>query len=135
MKVYVAGASKEIARCKAAMAAVRELGHEVTYDWTADIEAAAGPDETLDRAHLAQVAIEDLRGVKRARLFWLLLPEGDSTGAWTELGYALGLGVDYHADRPAIIVSGQRRRSCFWTLADHVFDTDGEAREWIRWAV
>ncbi len=120
MNIYVAASSHEIPRAQKAMNALRKAGHTITSDWTETMLSASGPDDTLDRETLREVAEECMRGVQNAQLLLLLLPEGTSTGAWTELGIAL-------AEDIFIVVAGTKKRSCFWALADDVYDTDDEA--------
>lgn len=139
MNIYIAGASKELPRVRAAMEAVRAAGHHVTFDWTAEVEKAGRPDHELHRDVLVHVARADINGAFDASVFWLLSPTAESAGAWTELGYALALRDSAHTRFIAgeeggprrIIVSGPRR-SCFWTLADLAVDTDDEALASIR---
>lgn len=54
----------------------------------------------------------------------LLVPNNTSTGAWTELGYALGIG------KP-IIISGNAERSIFADLAFKKFENDEETLKFL----
>ena len=131
-RVYVAGASKERHRCRGAMKMIQRSGFEITCDWLAAIEAEGLANEGLNDAKRRHYADEDLRGVERADLVWVLAPEAASTGSWTELGAALilrrlGLGAG------VIVVSGPaRERSIFAVHADFETDHDLEALDWIR---
>lgn len=130
MRVYVAGASREMDRCAAAMALVRELGGTITCDWVEAIRASGSPanEGKTDEERRAD-ATEDLKGVSDADVLWLLAPEGTSAGAWTELGYALALRSTtrhHESGRPLrIVVSGRASaRSIFAALADEEIPSD-----------
>ncbi len=130
MKIYVAGASKEPERVRAAMTAVRAHGWEVTLDWLADIEAAGSANEGLSQLDRVRYAQSDLRGIDRADVVWLLAPVIGGVGAWVELGYALARGY-------TVIVSGaSSARTIFAALAEeeHVSDLDALAslRDYAR---
>jgi nucleoside 2-deoxyribosyltransferase len=119
-KVYVAASSKQMDRASQAMAQLRAAGHEVVHDWPAIIEArgVANPlDATQDERW--DWAIDDLQGVKRADVLWLLVPNEEGAGAFVELGYALALG------KP-VIASGVYLRSIFTAMAA-CYDRDDQA--------
>ncbi len=119
-RVYVAASSKELGRAKAAMALLREYGHEVTHDWVAEVEevGSANPEHATvaDKCRWAKA---DLDGVRAADLIWLLMPDQGGLGAYWEAGYAQALGK-------GLIVSGKHRRSIFTVYAG-CFDSDLEA--------
>jgi hypothetical protein len=136
MKVYIAGSSREIERARSAMAAVRVMGHIITHDWTADLDAVGRPDHELSREECQPYAIRDLEAVASAEVFLFLHPVTESTGAWTELGYALRCRNDRYVlgrppPRPTIIVAGGRR-GIFWSLADYNVVDDTAALELLR---
>lgn len=124
LRVYVAGASKEIDRCRAAMDYVRELGGVIACDWIAEIERVGSANEGLTQEQRRESAEADLCGIMGADVFWLLVPENDSKGAWVELGAALVSREIWRAndavEHPTvIIVSGPgSKRSIFAALAD-----------------
>ena len=98
MTVYVAGASADLARARAAMAWVRGQGWQVTHDWVPSIEesvASGVRDADMDVVDQRVHARADLSGVAKARVLWALVPiRGVSTiGMWVEMGYAMGRGV------------------------------------------
>ncbi len=110
-KVYVAASSLQMDRARDVMAQLRAAGHEVVHDWCSIIEArgVANPsDSTQDERW--DWAIDDLQGVKRADVLWLLVPAEEGAGAFVELGYALALG------KP-VIASGAYLRSIFTAMA------------------
>ncbi len=103
MRIYVAGASREIERAKRVMAMLREAGHTVTFDWAAHIEKVehAAPTNFEIRA---ESATHDVSGVVEA---WeeggalvLLHPAAGvpTVGAWTELGIWIGQNIHACAD-------------------------------------
>lgn len=130
MRIYVAGASKEPERVRAAMTAVQMHGHELTLDWLAEIETAGAANEGLCDADRIRYAEADLRAVADADVVWLLAPEAPSAGCWVELGAAVTRGSAY------IVVSGPARVRCiFAALADVEVDDDAEAlRAICAWA-
>jgi len=134
--IYIAGASKEPERVRAAMTAATKLDLEITLDWLQVIETAGGAaNEGLDDEERRRYSRADLDAVHRADWVWLLAPEpaSPSAGCWVELGYALALfdtrgrlALGMH--HPRIIVSGRgRAKSIFCSLAEREFDTDAEA--------
>lgn len=135
MKVYIAGASSEIARAEKWMALARAAKIEVVSTWPGVIRkvGAANP-MTASRQDRARWAATDLAEVSNAEAFWFLLPEGKPTaGAYTELGYSVALAAmasqarAMNVEAPIfwIICSG-KETSIFTALADH-FETDEEA--------
>jgi hypothetical protein len=144
MKIYIAGAwVEQHERARPMMAAVRALGHEITVDWTGDAEANAKilgvdglpitSDAQLPRDERIVRARGNLTGIIKADLLWLLAPDVKACGNWVELGMALmrrDWGLD---DRITVIVSGPKRgRTVFTELADHLFETDAAALEWLK---
>ena len=126
LRVYVAGASKELDRCRGAMKMIERAGGVITLDWVAAIEAEGLANEGLDNEKRQRYARADFEGVGSADLIWLLASPLASTGSWTELGIALALGK-------TIVVSGPaRERSIFCSLATFETDHDLEALDYIR---
>lgn len=82
MKVYIATALERADEARAFAGAVAALGHTLTYSWWEHGSVQAdGP------ARIAQVAMDELEGVRVADLVVVLLPGG--RGTHTELGAAL----------------------------------------------
>jgi hypothetical protein len=133
MKIYLAGASAEIADIEAIIAKLKAAGHTITHDWTVDVRAAgnnASPDDDEVRV---RAALADLRGVVTSDLTWVRQPENASTGSWCELGAAAvmkegGFPVD---KRPLLVVSGPSRKCIFSDLADHRFTRHEDALEFV----
>jgi len=88
-RFYLAGASKEIERCKRMRDALIAIGGQCTEDWMTAFENEPKSDSQLSHAERGYYARGDLRGVLQAELFLFLVPEGASLGAWVELGAAL----------------------------------------------
>ena len=132
-RVYVAGASSEIARAEAC---IRALGAgRVSFDWPAAMRAAPRGEADMTPDECADAARACLRGVDEASIVWVLLPTRGhvTSGMWAEMGYALkaadpkGTGEQ----RKRIIASGPRH-GIFWALAHEHFSLDAEALERIR---
>jgi hypothetical protein len=116
--VYVAGASREMARAKNVIAELRARGFEIAEDWPAQIEAHGGrANEGLDEGDRAECARAAYVGVQRCNVLFLLVPSEQSAGAWFEVGAAVGLGR-------MVIASGldeDFERSIFTTYASRRF--------------
>lgn len=128
MKVYLSGASKELNRCCLWRDNLIKEGIDITVDWMKEIEKNGFGDEFIPGKRRAQFAKNDINGVLDADVFWLLVPNNQSLGAWVELGAALSKsiiigGID-------IITSGPWR-SIFMDLADMKFVTDDDAFNYI----
>lgn len=126
LSVYLSGASNEIDLCKRYRDRLVAAGFTITHDWMAAVEAAgaANPVGATHDQH-RHWAREDLAGIIRARIFWLLVPQGISFGAAAEFGYALrrwDCSVDF-----SIVVSGDHRKSVFLACGEHRFDSHEEA--------
>ncbi len=99
MKIYVAGASKEPERVRAAMDACRSRGWTITCDWLAEIERVGAANEGLTHGQRIEASEQDLGGIDDCEVFWLLAP-AHGVGAWAELGYALA--PEYDTDEAAL---------------------------------
>lgn len=138
MKLYIASASKSpnietvehyirLIRAQALHNLSTDI--EITYDWTIAVRKAGdgSPDDANTR--LAAV-LNDMAGVRAADLVWVIAPPvaSTSTGAWFEMGYAVGCAVPF-------ITSGDVKRCIFADLALKQFVTDDEAFAFIRRAL
>lgn len=85
MRIYVAGKFEEIEAVRACQKALKELGHEITYDWTPH----------CDVAHRAATHVGLLleRGVAAAEVFFLLW-HPNLRGVLVELGAAVAWSLD-----------------------------------------
>lgn len=91
MNVYIAGRgdAEGIARWRVLAALVRAAGHNVTYDWTQDIErerAKGVHDHDLTLEQRRPYADADARGVFDADVFIYDTPHEKSEGAAYEMG-------------------------------------------------
>lgn len=133
MKIYVAGASKELERCKHWIGKCRDAGYEITHDWTAAVEKYGSGGDGLSVEDRASCARADLRGVFDANVLWLLAPPRDlgTTGSWIELGYALRL---VEGSTRLIFVSPDVTGRVIFALLPRVwsFDSDEDAFRALR---
>lgn len=91
MLIYIAtrGDAQGIARWRAIAAAVIAAGHQVTYDWTLDIErerARGVHDHDLTLEQRRPYAEKDFKGVFDADVFIYDAPHEKSEGAAYEMG-------------------------------------------------
>lgn len=106
-KVYVAGASTERnLRAKPMMAALLDLGYEITHDWTKAVDRHWGRYSEITTEQYRKIADDDLLGVLQCDILVLLAPRQPSTGAWVEFGLAIGL-------QKTIFVAGNRDNCIF----------------------
>ena len=131
MRIYIAGASAEWDRAQSRMDWARENGFTIAYDWVADVikyrVEGGQSDADLTKEDRRRLATNDMAAVIGCDAFWLLVPnEGALTvGAWVELGVALG------AYRPVIVSGACIGDHLFCSLADHQYDVDTDAMQWL----
>lgn len=90
MKIYVAGKFEERVKLRKIMQEFRDLGHEITHDWTYDTTEGLNEEET--QQYLRDASQRDKVGVQRADLLFLYTnPKGGAH--MTELGIAMALSV------------------------------------------
>jgi hypothetical protein len=130
VKIYLAGASAEVARCKALGEWCRRFGHEITFAWWDVVLAAKTHDRDLTEDARVEYAGKDLVGVIDADALWLVVPEERGVGAWIEFGFALGSIRKFPSKR--LIVSGDWKKSIFTSLAHDKFDTHEEALAFVQ---
>lgn len=131
-RIYLAGASSELAVCKAWMARLRDRGHAISHDWTTVIDAVgdANPRDATREA-MRLWATDDCLGVITSEIFWLLVPRArGSVGSWVELGVATGVRAAGRG-APLVVVSGDTKSSIFLSMADHLFEGHETAFDWI----
>lgn len=88
-KIYFAGHSSQWQQVQTWIEGAKELGHTVTFDWTAMVaQHGRGSVEHTPREVLIEAAVKDTQGVVDADLFVLFGHEG-LYGAMAELGMAL----------------------------------------------
>lgn len=131
MRVYIAGASVEAARCKSFGEEVERAGARIAVKWWDDVLAAKCHDRELSEELRLSFAAKDLNGVHTSDLFWLVVPQdGHGRGAWFEFGAALGLRAAGRFS-PGVIVSGDCLSSIFTSLAYRQFATHADALAWV----
>lgn len=116
MEIYVAGASKEMERVKRVMKQIREAGHEITFDWVAEVEKV-GMANPSDLAQRKASARSDVDGVIDADVILVLHPAPGvpTAGMWFEMGvqfgYLMARAEDEEADNEVFDLS--------WFLAEY----------------
>lgn len=128
-RVYVAGASSERnKRAKPVIAQLKEAGFYITHDWTVDVDMSEEPGAVVDNYMLADCAQRDLEGVRSCDILVLLAPQNPSTGAWVELGLALGSSY-----RQAVYIAGNIDKCIFGLLVreSRRFITDQELVKYL----
>lgn len=139
--IYVAGPSVDLPRVRRVQSALREAGHIISHDWTADVELARSQglvdaDVPLDRQR--GCARADLAAIGLAHIVVVLWPVGGqiSVGTAVELGAALAgrWPIVSHVDiGPArvVIAGGDLRSAGIWlSLIDCWCTSDDEAVRW-----
>ena len=86
MKFYIATHLENTMEHNLCRDLLRQLGHEITYDWTVN------PYEPVEESKLSETAELEVNGVKEADYVVVILPGG--IGTHVELGAALTLGKD-----------------------------------------
>ena len=87
MKVYLACSSSDLEIARMAMDALREAGHEITFDWTDMFEKAETEGKPVV---LAERATADIQGVVDADvLVFYMTPSMKTVGCFIEIGAAL----------------------------------------------
>lgn len=116
--IYVAGSSRERELVAAYQTALQAAGWMLAHDWVAKMNACLVSDVDLTDYEQRRYAQDDIRGIERCQVFWLLAPSTPSVGAYVELGIALSTGRH-------VVVSGQQ--SLFTSLANERYATHAEA--------
>jgi nucleoside 2-deoxyribosyltransferase len=117
VKIYVAAGSKtDRERARAFMAALREVGHEITFDWV----------EVLGTDHRSEaVAFAEIAAVRDADAVCFLVPASGSTGAGFEVGFAYAIGV------PILAIGPHHGVFHFGVLLDEV-ESEADALWWLN---
>lgn len=104
MKLYIAGASKEITRAERWKVNLEAAGITITSTWIDNIRKVgqSNPANATTEQYKQWAINQCLHEVEQADVFWLLLPECETVGAWIELGRAFTLGRH-------IVMSGRHR--------------------------
>lgn len=122
IKIYIAAASKDIARAELVRDQLRELEYDITSTWMDQIRqvGAANPRDASNEQR-AIWAEGCLREVRNSDVLLFLVPDDgmDTAGAWTELGVA-------YAESVEILCAGVTKRSIFCALGRE-FASDQDA--------
>ena len=136
MQVYLAGSSDELDLVERTLDRLRAAGIVITHDWTKIVRRAeCGNPRELRQEDRRQLVDGDLLGILKADVFWLLVPERSSGGAWAKYGYALGL-TESRMQRTIIVSGDWRKKSIeFFTSFAHLrFDSHDKAMQWLKGA-
>lgn len=114
MKIYVAGKFEEGARVREVHQMLKDMGHEITHDWTR--EDASGYQGAEREAYFRRCAEKDFEGVKDCDLI-LVLNHDRLFGGATEMGLALAWGRVVYVVEPAI------RDNIFYHLGPDLIST------------
>lgn len=96
MKFYIAGRTSRISEIKSMVTKLKDLGHEVTHDWT-EMENADLPRPYNEHLELVRdFALKDIDGAKEADVF-VILGDQSGTGMYVEFGAALAMGAKIYA--------------------------------------
>jgi hypothetical protein len=126
MKIYICGGSSEMDLVAGYMRDLRDTGHSITHDWIATIRSNGDANPRVASNCLrAKWATDDLRGIERADIVWVILPIKPSLGCAFEAGYVAGFG-----DR--FIISGDWRATIFSSRAFARFDEHDRALKWLQ---
>ncbi len=82
---------------------LKQLGHEITYDWT---NHGSVRETSLER--LREVALAELQGISEADFVIVLLPGGK--GTHTEFGFSIAQKkhIFIHSEDPSVFEIGQQ---------------------------
>jgi hypothetical protein len=115
-KLYVATSFSNIPEARDVMSILREVGHDITWDWTGEALDPSWPKSQQD-AYLQQCGARDYQGVVDADAL-VLINHDKARDAMAEFGVALGLG------RPVFVLYPERRSSVFFHRATQCATVD-----------
>ena len=104
MKFFVSGKIGVEHNANAAMTALKNAGHEITFDWTS-ISHLRPYD--LNSSASREAAIKESRGIKDADVL-VVMAHDKGVGMYVELGIAIGCGV------PVRVVTDADSRTMFF---------------------
>lgn len=85
MKFYIATSISRATAHRIVRDALKECGHEISYDWTLHTS-----EKSISKERLQEIALLDLAGVSKADFVIVLLPGGN--GTHLELGFSIASG-------------------------------------------
>ena len=104
MKFFVSGKVGVEGGVREAIKALKDAGHEITFDWTT-IDHLRPYDKNAEASR--EAAIRESRGVEDADML-IILPHDRGVGMYVELGIAIGSGI------PIRVVTGVESRTMFF---------------------
>lgn len=104
MKFFVSGKAGDDGATKALMEALRNSGHEITFDWTT-IEHLRPYDKNAIACR--ETAISESCGVEKADVL-VIVAHDKGVGMYVELGIAIGVGI------PIRVVTKVESRTMFF---------------------
>ena len=104
MKFFVSGKVGVEGDVRAAMKALKDAGHEITFDWT-KIDQLRPYDENAEASR--EAALKESRGVEDADVL-IILAHDRGVGMYVELGIAIGSGI------PVRVVTDVESRTMFF---------------------
>ncbi len=106
MRFYIATGLENAQRAKQLSAVLTKNGHELTYDWTVH-----GDIRQLGEAKMSETAFSEIRAVRDAELFVVLLPGGKGT----------------HAELGAALASRSNKRVIIWSETGKEFNSNSDS--------
>ncbi len=104
MKFFVSGKVGVEGDVRATMKALKDAGHEITFDWTT-IDHLRPYDENAEACR--EAALKEIRGVEDADVL-IILAHDQGIGMYVELGIAIGSGI------PVRVVTDVESRTMFF---------------------
>lgn len=110
LRVYLAGPSRELDRVTKMALALEASGHvEITHRWWRDvIRDGVGRDGLLSTEEQQRRSLDDIAGIRRSHLLWVLWPDELSLGAPCEFMFA-------HAKKLPTVATGLNVSGCIFT--------------------
>jgi hypothetical protein len=134
--IYICAASAEMDRAEAFAAACEAAGGSVTHRWWDAMRASDVPEEELLVGEQVRSALDDVGGVLRAEIVFVLVPSRGvrTRGLYVELGIAIGLRSTASARRTLTVDAPDgttwQSLGVFGSLAAHL-PTESDALAWL----
>jgi nucleoside 2-deoxyribosyltransferase len=116
VRIYVAGRTNDIKRVREMQDLCRKAGHEITEDWTQNVNAQAiraEDDGVTLPSEFKRYAMNDVRGVRSADMIVVMC--GPAL-----LGTAIEIGIAIEREIPVVLVGETDRDSVFFYLPNVV---------------
>jgi hypothetical protein len=126
-KAYVAGRTSDRERVREVQQIVRDLGGEITFDWTTTKEEGGEGGIKMDWSQEPErarvLAHNEIQAVRDADVTIAVYKNGTGLGKYIEIGVCLGAGRH-------LVLMGEFRESVFW-YADNVHRINFPDQEWM----